>query len=124
MLHKTLSQVPETPMLRPGFQGMTARFALTRDDGCPTFAMRLMEFAPGGHTSLHSHAEEHEFYFLEGEAAVAGADGRQLRVQPGDFVYTRPDEPHQLLNLGTTDMRVICIIPILPGGDGKRTTER
>jgi quercetin dioxygenase-like cupin family protein len=121
MIRKGLSQVPETPIRKPGFQGMTARFALTGDDGCPRYAMRMMEFEPGGCTSLHAHPEEHAFYFLEGDPAFVDGDGRETPLEAGDFVYTQPGEPHQLRNLGTTPMRVICTIPILPGGDGKTT---
>ena len=123
MIRKGLSEVPETRMTKPGFQGMTARFALTLDDGCPRYAMRMMEFEPGGCTSLHAHPEEHEFYFLEGEPAIVDGEGRETRLKIGDFVYTLPGEPHQLRNLGSTPMRVICTIPILPGGDGKVTTQ-
>jgi quercetin dioxygenase-like cupin family protein len=121
MIRKDLSQVPETPVDKPGFRGMTARFALTGDDGCPRFAMRMMEFEPGGCTSLHAHPEEHEFYFLEGEPAFIDGAGRETALKAGDFVYTLPGEPHQLRNLGRTRMRVICAIPILLGGDGKTT---
>lgn len=121
MIRKRLSEVPETPMEKPGFRGMTARFALTRDDGCPRFAMRLMAFEPGGCTSLHAHPEEHEFYFLEGRPAIVDGTGRETVLAAGDFVLTLPGEPHQLKNLGDTPMRVICTIPILPGGDGKAT---
>lgn len=109
-------------IVRSGFSGMAARFALTKDEGCPRYAMRLMEFEPGGHTSMHAHPEEHEFYFLEGEPAIVNCYGNETRLNAGDFVYVAPNEPHQIKNLGTTTMRMICTIPILPGGDGKNTT--
>ena len=31
---------------------------------------------------------------------------------------------HQFKNVGSTRMKMICTIPILPGGDGKNTTAR
>jgi hypothetical protein len=49
MILKHASDIPAVPMIKPGFSGMQARFLLTADDGCPHYAMRLMEFAPGGH---------------------------------------------------------------------------
>jgi quercetin dioxygenase-like cupin family protein len=122
MIRKPLEAVPATPITRQGFKGMTARFALTRDDGCPNYAMRVMEFEPGGYTSLHAHAEEHEFFFFEGEPALVSGGGREVRLEAGDLVYVAPHEPHQIRNAGKTRMRVICTIPILPGGDGKSTT--
>lgn len=122
MIYKNSSEVARTKIDKQGFQGMTARYALTKDDGCPRYAMRLMEFDPGGFTSLHTHAEEHEFYFLEGDAAIVDANGKETRLRPGDFVYVEPNEPHQIKNVGSTTMRTICTIPIFPGGDGKNTT--
>ena len=121
MLKKRLEEVPAVPIAKEGFRGITARFALTKEDGCPNYAMRIMEFAPGGYTSLHAHPEEHEFFFVEGEAAIIGNGGMETRLQAGDFAYVRSDEPHQIRNVGTTLLRMICTIPILPGGDGKST---
>ncbi len=121
MIKKHFTDVPQTVIAREGFQGMAARFALTRDDGCPHYAMRIMEFEPSGHTALHAHAEEHEFFFLDGSPAYVDREGKETRLQPGDMVYVAPNEPHQIKNLGGTVMRMICTIPILPGGDGKNT---
>ena len=124
MLKKATHEIPAVAMDKPGFKGMTARFALTRDDGMPNYALRIMEFAPGGHTSLHAHAEEHEFYFLEGEAAIADGTGCETPMTPGDIAYIAPNELHQLKNIGVAPMRVVCTIPILEGGDGKITTNQ
>ena len=87
-------------MNKPGFRGMTARFALTRDDNMPNYALRIMEFAPDGHTSLHSHAEEHEFYFIEGDPRLVGARARRRGSRVGDVLYVAPHEAHQFRNAG------------------------
>lgn len=121
MIKKSLSDIPGTPITGSGFKNMTAHFALTKDDGMPHYALRIMEFGVGGCTSLHAHEEEHEFFFLEGEPGIVDGRGTLTRLKPGDAVYTAPDEMHQLVNLGDTTMRVVCTIPILPGGDGKAT---
>jgi quercetin dioxygenase-like cupin family protein len=121
---KHISEVPVTKIDWKGFMGMTARFALTKDDGCPRYAMRVMEFEAGGHTSLHAHPEEHELYFLEGEPAIVDGKGQETCLHVGDFVYILPNELHQIKNIGSTRMKMICTIPILPGGDGKNTTAR
>lgn len=55
MIQKHYADIPGVPMKKPGFKGMTAHFALIRDDGMPHYALRIMEFAPGGYTSLHRH---------------------------------------------------------------------
>ena len=124
MICKHISEVPQTKIDWKGFMGTTARFALSKDDGCPRYGMRVMEFEAGGHTSLHAHPEEHEVYFLEGEPAIVDGNGKETRLRVGDFVYILPNELHQIKNVGSTRMKMICTIPILPGGDGKNTTAR
>ena len=81
--------------------------------------MRMMEIEPGGHISYHSHLEEHQFFFLEGEPAYIDGEGNETKVNVGETIYVPADEPHQVKNSGDTMMRMICMIPILPGGDGK-----
>jgi quercetin dioxygenase-like cupin family protein len=124
MNRKPIAQVEPVEMKHEGFEGMFARYLWTAVDGCPHYAMRIMEFEPGGHTSYHSHLEEHEFYFLEGEAAYVDGQGNQILVSPGDGIYCPPDEPHQIKNVGSTRMKMLCTIPILPGGDGKTPAPR
>ena len=124
MICKHISEVPETKIEWMGFKGMTARFALTKDDGCPRYAMRVMEFEAGGHTSLHAHPEEHEVYFIEGEPAIVDSNGVETRLHAGDLVYILPNELHQFKNVGSARMKMICTIPIFPGGNGKNTTAR
>jgi quercetin dioxygenase-like cupin family protein len=121
---KHIAEIPETKIDWKGYMGLTARFVLTKDDGCPRYAMRVMEFEPGGHTSLHAHPEEHEVYFLEGEPVIVEGNGKETRLSVGDFIYVPPNELHQFKNRGSTRMRMICTIPILPGGDGKNSTVR
>jgi quercetin dioxygenase-like cupin family protein len=122
MKKKHFTEVTPIEITKPGFKGMFARYIWTTDDDCKNYAMRLMEFEPGGHTSYHSHLEEHEFFFLEGEPVYVDADGNEIRLVPGDSIYTLPDELHQIKNVGETNMKMICTIPILPGGNGKDTT--
>src|SRR5208283_1261060 len=124
MKRKHLAEVEPVEMNKEGFRGMSARYLWTADDGCSNYAMRIMEFEPGGYTSYHSHLEEHEFYFLEGEAAYVDGNGNEILVSPGDGIYCAPDEPHQIKNVGTAKMKMLCTIPILPGGDGKHPAPR
>ena len=109
---------------KEGFKGMMQRFVWTKDDGCPNFALRVMEFEPHGYTSYHSHHEEHEFFFIEGEPAIVDEKGNEIPLEAGDTIYVPPDEPHQVKNNGDTVMKLLCIIPILPGGDGKEPAPR
>ena len=122
MLVKHSSDVPAEPMNKPGFSGMTARFVLTSGDGCPRYALRLMEWTTGGQTSYHQHKEEHEMYVLEGEGIAIGNDKKEVRLRPGDALYFAPCEFHQIRNVGSSVLRIICTVPIFPGMEGKTTT--
>jgi quercetin dioxygenase-like cupin family protein len=124
MIKKHSTDVETIESKKEGFKGMHQRFLWSKDDGCGNFAMRLMEFEPHGHTSYHGHLEEHEFFFLEGEPAFVDAEGNEIPLKAGDTIYVPPDEPHQIKNMGDTVMKLICMIPILPGGDGKTPAPR
>ena len=124
MIKKHFTDVETIESKKEGFKGMQQRFLWSKDDGCSHFAMRLMEFDPHGHTSYHAHLEEHEFFFLEGEPAFVDAEGNETRLKIGDTVYVPPDEAHQIKNVGDKVMRMICMIPILEGGDGKAPAPR
>ncbi|MFP3868762.1 MAG: cupin domain-containing protein [Desulfobacteraceae bacterium] len=122
MRKKHFTEVEPEAIDRSGFKGLAARYLWTKADGCPRFAMRLMEFEPQGYTSLHAHLEEHEIFVLAGEPIYVDANGKETRLQVGDTVYVPPEEPHQFKNAGATVMRLLCLIPILPGANGKSTT--
>jgi quercetin dioxygenase-like cupin family protein len=122
MILKHASDVPPVPITKPGFSGFQARFLLTADDGCPRYAMRLMEIAPGGCTSFHNHKEEHEMYFIEGEGILSTGKGDECRVCAGDALLLTPCELHQIRNTGTGMIKMICTVPLLPGKNGKETT--
>jgi quercetin dioxygenase-like cupin family protein len=107
MIVKYYRDVEALENKQAGFKGAFARYLWSADDECPNFAMRLMEFEPHGHTSHHSHREEHEFYILEGEPAYVDAEGNEIRLKVGDTLYVPPDEPHQIKNAGSTVMKLL-----------------
>ena len=98
---------------RVGFQGVRARYVITDKEGAPHFAMRVFEFEPGSHTSLHQHPEEHEIFVLEGEAIVLNDKGEECKLKPGHTLYIPPHEPHQLKHGSGKMMKLICLIPLL-----------
>jgi quercetin dioxygenase-like cupin family protein len=101
---------------------MHTRVVLTADDGCPRYALRLMEFGPGGYTSYHCHKEEHEMFFLEGFGVATGGDRKEVRIAAGDALSILPREYHQIRNTGAGMLKMICTVPIFPGKTGKTTT--
>ncbi|MEA2015735.1 MAG: cupin domain-containing protein [Actinomycetota bacterium] len=82
---------------------------LTAKDGTPTFAMRLFEIGPGGHTPRHSHDWEHEVYIISGDGFVF-KDGKEESIEKDDFIYVGPSELHQF-RAGDNGMSMICVVP-------------
>ncbi|RJX36541.1 MAG: cupin domain-containing protein [Desulfarculus sp.] len=119
MIIKKTQQVPAEKYETPGYQGVSIRFLWTADDGDLKSAMRLYEIEPGGCTAFHEHYEDHQWLFLDGQGAYVDGQGKQTLLSPGDTLYVPPDEKHQLKNMGQGVLKLICVIPIHPGGTGK-----
>lgn len=113
MIVRSTDDVPARAMDMPGADGVTMRLMVGRDDGAPTFAMRLFEVAPGGHTPKHSHNYEHEVLIVDGRAELAcGPDGNQTRhAGAGDVVFVPANETHQFRNPGGGVLRFMCLVP-------------
>ena len=69
------TDVPAEAVAMDGAVGVTCRWLIRDTDGAPNFAMRQFEVAPGGCTPHHTHAFEHEVYFLAGRGILAADDG-------------------------------------------------
>jgi quercetin dioxygenase-like cupin family protein len=103
-------EVEPQEVTEEGAERVTVRWLLARPEGAPSFAMRLFEVAPGGHTPRHEHAWEHEVFMLEGEVEViAGEEATALT--PGDAALVLPHERHQFRNKGGATARFLCLIP-------------
>jgi len=69
------------------------------------FDLELTRVPPGAtNFPLHQHSAQWELYIiLEGEGEVN--DGRELRrVKPGDVFLAEPEQPHNMKNVGATDL--------------------
>jgi quercetin dioxygenase-like cupin family protein len=91
--------------------GVSIRWVINKDDGAPTFAMRVIEVQPDANTPYHTHDWEHEVFVLEGQGTVRGPDGEETEVGPGSVVFIPPDEPHGFYNRGAGVLRFVCLIP-------------
>jgi quercetin dioxygenase-like cupin family protein len=98
---------------REGFDGVKARYVITDKEGAPHFSMRVFEFEPGGHTSLHQHPEEHEMFIVEGELTAVNDQGVESALKPGHTLFIPPNEQHQLKNQSGRTAKIICLIPLL-----------
>jgi quercetin dioxygenase-like cupin family protein len=103
--------VTPAPVTQEGAEQVTIRWLVAKEDGAPTFAMRLFEIESGGHTPTHRHSWEHEVFILEGDAAVV-REGREVPIRPGTAVYVPPGEEHGFVNKGKTAVRMLCMVPV------------
>ncbi|NLK42075.1 MAG: cupin domain-containing protein [Planctomycetes bacterium] len=112
MIIKTMFDVPAQPVRMQDAKDVTVRVLFGPQDKAPTFAMRLFELAPGGHTPLHAHPFEHEVIILEGDVALVSLNGEKP-LRPNDVVLVAPDEQHQFKNPSPSSCaRFICLVPI------------
>lgn len=112
MLIKKINDVPAQDVKMDGAKDVKVRVLFGPADGAPTFAMRVFELAPGGHTPFHTHPFEHEVMALDGDIAVVTEAGDKPLAQ-GDVVLVAPDEKHQFKNLSPTkSTRFMCLVPI------------
>ena len=93
-----------------GVKDCQYQVAVSKRDGAPTFAMRIFEVAPGGHTPHHHHPYEHEVYVMEGAGSV-WKEGQEVSIKPGDILYIPADEKHQFKNTGSAPFKFMCLIP-------------
>lgn len=94
-----------------GYSGVTVRWLIAKEDGAPTFAMRLFEVEPGGTTPYHQHEWEHEVFILQGTGVVKKENGEE-KFDKGDFFFIPSMEWHQFRNTGKSVFQFLCLIPI------------
>lgn len=112
MLIKNIDEVPIQDVNMEGAKDVKVRVLFGPADEAPTFAMRVFELAPGGHTPFHTHDFEHEVMYLDGEIAVVSEDS-QTPLKPGDVLLMPPNEKHQFKNLSNSESaRFMCLVPI------------
>jgi len=99
------------PVRMEGAEGVTVRWLIAKEDGAPSFAMRLFEVEPGGTTPLHTHDSEHEVFILDGEGGV-WREGKEVAVGPGTAIFVEPGEKHCFKNKGQGVLRFLCMVPI------------
>jgi quercetin dioxygenase-like cupin family protein len=94
-----------------GAKGVAIRVLISKDDGAPTFAMRMFEVQPGGHTPLHRHPHEHEVFVLQGTGIVVH-EGQDHAIAPEDVVFVPGGNEHCFKNTGNATLRFLCLVPL------------
>jgi quercetin dioxygenase-like cupin family protein len=91
-------------------KGVSMRWLISDKDGAPTFAMRMVDVEPDGHTPYHIHPWEHETFILKGTGVVKSEEGEK-HFKAGDVVYIPPSEQHNFRNTGKETLQFLCLIP-------------
>jgi len=95
----------------PQSKGAGIRWLISRADGAPNFAMRMIEIDPGGYSPCHSHQGEHEVFIWSGQGELK-IEGRSLPLAPGTAVFVPGNVEHQFVNSSLTEkLEFICVIP-------------
>jgi quercetin dioxygenase-like cupin family protein len=105
------AKIAKKPVTTEGAKGVEMRVLISKADGAPTFAMRMFEVEPGGHTPLHRHPHEHEVFVLEG-TGVFVHEGRNYPITQEDVVFVPGDSEHCFKNAGNTLLRFLCLVPL------------
>lgn len=112
MIIKNIQQEAATPVTMDGAKDVTVRVLIGPKDKAPTFAMRLFELGPGGHTPYHTHNFEHEVIILNGDIAAVTPQGPKP-LNKGDVLLVAANEEHQFKNQSAKDKaQFICLVPI------------
>ena len=112
MIIKHPQNVPAIDVTMEGAKDVKVRVLLGPADQAPTFAMRIFELAPGGHTPYHEHPFEHEVVILSGDIAIVNPEGDKP-VHVGDVALIAPMDTHQFKNRSERDnASFMCLVPI------------
>jgi quercetin dioxygenase-like cupin family protein len=101
--------VATQPYDRGDVKGALKKVLIGPDEGANNLHMRYFRIEPGGHSRLEQHSHEHEVYMLHGRALVRHGD-EETELGPGDVIFIRGDEWHQLTTVGNEPMGFLCVV--------------
>lgn len=91
-------------------EGLRKGVLIGEAEGSSNFAIRRFELAPGATVPRHTNEVEHGQYVLAGEY-VAGIEGEEYEVGPGDSLYIPAGAVHWYRNDGDEPGAFICVVP-------------
>jgi quercetin dioxygenase-like cupin family protein len=104
------SGVKGLPLEIEGIQSATKHVLIGEKEGAPNSIMRFFDLAPGGHSKLERHSQEHEVLVIQGKGKVRIGE-EEFTVSPFDAVFVEGDELHQFTNPFDEPFGFICVIP-------------
>jgi len=66
-------------------------------------------FPPGETAYAHSHRDMTEVFFIKSGSGTISVSDRTILLDEGMCVTVEPNEAHEIINTGVTDMVVMCI---------------
>ena len=100
------------PIEMDGIKDALKHILIGKNEGAPNYIMRYFELAPGGHSRLETHPQEHTVIILRGKGKVQMEDTIH-DVQPFDAVFIEGGALHQFSNPGDAPFGFVCVIPNL-----------
>jgi mannose-6-phosphate isomerase-like protein (cupin superfamily) len=94
----------------PGLQHQTLA---SRANGITSFEIWQQSLAPGSATPLHRHDCEEVIVFTGGNGVMHHA-GEETPVEAGTVLLCQPNELHQIVNTGKSDLSLYGILAISP----------
>ena len=93
-----------------GIKSAAKHILIGEKEGAPNSIMRYFNLAPGGHSKLERHPQEHEVLVIRGKGKVRIKD-TEFIVNPFDAVFIEGNELHQFSNPFDRSFGFICVIP-------------
>jgi quercetin dioxygenase-like cupin family protein len=74
---------------------------------------RLMRgrLAPGSSIGMHTHQGSCEMIYVIGGVGTVIMDGKEERLEPGDYHYCPENHTHSLCNRGTEELVFFAVVP-------------
>ena len=91
-------------------QRFIAVFPVTPAQGAAASAVVYYIFEPGRHSGLHADNAEEVIYCADGEGEVF-VSGKQVKLEPGEFVVINEGVQHDVYAYGSTELRLLSFFP-------------
>jgi len=91
-------------------QRFVAVFPVTSDQGAAASTVAYYIFEPGRHSGLHADNAEEVIYCADGVGEVF-VSGRQVKLEPGEFVVVNEGVQHDVYAYGSVELRLLSFFP-------------
>jgi quercetin dioxygenase-like cupin family protein len=91
-------------------QRFVAVFPVTSDQGAAASTVAYYIFEPGRHSGLHADNAEEVIYCADGVGEVF-ISGRQVKLEPGEFVVVHEGLQHDVYAYGSVELRLLSFFP-------------